>query len=237
MIAVLGGMLALHLLAPTGSAELSPQGREALEEGMAAYERRDFEAASALFARGYEVDGAAVFLYTRAQAARYLGDCDLAVELYDAYLETDPEPAQREAALEYRDKCEPSPPQPKVVAPPPARAAGSQPAARPTATVPPAVDEPEPRVRPGDAVVLALGVAAATAGVVLVSLAGHAASSQPGIDGYEAFRDLDRDKRVFLGAGVPLATIGIVAVTVSAVRVHRARRRRATARATRSGAR
>src|SRR5688572_23853936 len=138
---------------------------------MSAYDRREFAAASDAFARGYEIDGAPVFLYTRAQALRYLGDCDLAVELYDRYLETDPPPSQRDAALGYRAKCEPdSPPpadEPTASMPPPPRVIEA-----------PAVQEPVD-VRPVakrqlDVGLLATGVVVSVGGIALVGVGARA---------------------------------------------------------------
>jgi hypothetical protein len=187
---------------------------------MGAYERRDFAAASDAFARGYEIDAAPVFLYTRAQAVRYLGDCRLAVELYDRYLETDPPPSQRDAALQYRAKCSPESPPPRAettVAPPSPRTMQS------TAleSSPPPSDLRAVKRRQLDVGLLATGVVVSVGGIALVGVGARAAVVQDSVRVYDEFRDLERTKRLFLAVGVPTLTIGLAAVIVAAVRVHR----------------
>ena len=95
----------------------------AAERGKAAYERDDYEEAAAAFAEAYEKDPKPGYLINRAHAERKAGNCETAVELYDAFLETDPEPDWVEVAEAARQECadaiEPDPPPPPVVAPAP----------------------------------------------------------------------------------------------------------------------
>lgn len=211
---ILSWTLALALATtstPAPPDELDPRARELLERGIAAYERGDFPAAIAAFEEGYAIQPAPVFLYTWAQAARYMDDCETAVELYDRFLATDPPVEQRTATEEYRAKCIPptEPPSGAVLPAPPPRVV--EPQAIETAPVDEAPPAAAPRRRrdPLGPSLVAIGVALTATGIGLATAGGLAARAEADARVYEDFRDQHRRKIGFLASGIPLAGIGV----------------------------
>jgi tetratricopeptide (TPR) repeat protein len=227
---VLGLLLAISS-APAKTDELVPRARELLELGTEAYDRGDFAAAIAAFEAGYAVQPAPVFLYTWAQAARYMDDCETAVELYDRFLATDPPPQQRAAAQEYRAKCAPGEPPAAAVLPTPppsVRPSTIQPETPTAPRVPPEPLETPPRVDKVGTSLVTIGVLLAGAGLGLTAAGGVAVRAEADAKVYEDFRDHRRRKLAFLGSGIPLAGVGVallVGGVVSLVQHRRATRR------------
>lgn len=89
--------LALSLLGPA---------EDAAARAKAAYDRGDYEAAAAALADAYEADPQPAYLYARAQAERYGGDCAAATEHYRAFLDTKPGAEAAKAAQTNLDECE-----------------------------------------------------------------------------------------------------------------------------------
>ncbi len=78
---------------------------DAAARAKAAYDRGDFVAAAAALAEAYEADPQPAYLYARAQAERYGGDCEAAIEHYEAFLATKPEAKAAEAARTNLQEC------------------------------------------------------------------------------------------------------------------------------------
>jgi tetratricopeptide (TPR) repeat protein len=85
-------MLALMAVAMTGvgeTADARPKGREAKAEfnrGVAAYQKGDFEAASAALGKSFGLERDVDTLFAWAQAERKLEHCDKAIDLYEKLL-------------------------------------------------------------------------------------------------------------------------------------------------------
>lgn len=124
----------------------------AFAEAKAAWEREDWSQAADAFERAYLVDPRPEYVYARAQALRFLGDCEAAVPVYREFLRLGP---PREAAVyaeenirtcleatrvAERTAAENPSPQPEVGGTPP-RGNESPPAPRP---VSPDLDGPSP---------------------------------------------------------------------------------------------
>jgi hypothetical protein len=221
--------------------ELSPRARELLEVGTRAYERGDFAAAIAAFEEGYAVEPAPVFLYTWAQAARYMDDCAKAIELYERFLATDPPEAQRAAAEEYRAKCAPEPTEsPAALPAPPPQATAIEPRAVEPAAPVRDVDAParersasRRRVDPLGTSLVVVGIAVAGAGLGLTGAGIVAVRAEADATVYEGFRDHHRRKIAFLGSGIPLASIGVALLVGGIARLvaHRRSKQRTMSRA------
>ena len=89
--------LALSLVGPA---------EDAAARAKAAYDRGDFKAAAAALAEAYDADPQPAYLYARAQAERYGGDCQAAIEHYRAFLDSKPEAKAAEAARTNLKECE-----------------------------------------------------------------------------------------------------------------------------------
>jgi hypothetical protein len=112
---------------------LHPTAAERLERAKALFEHRAYGAAAAELSRAYSVDPRPALLYPWAQAERLDGNCERAIELYDAFLASGPPPRERKAAVENRALCvratgdrppaqdqrEPGPPAPSPATPAP----------------------------------------------------------------------------------------------------------------------
>jgi tetratricopeptide (TPR) repeat protein len=88
------------VLALVGPAE------DAAARAKKAYDRGDFDAAAAALADAYAADPQPAYLYARAQAERFGGHCDRAVEHYRSFIETKPEAKAAAAAQTNLDECE-----------------------------------------------------------------------------------------------------------------------------------
>lgn len=160
-------MGALLVLCASGSAraddaEVDAQVDAHMQRGMERYGEREYEAAIAAFTAAYALEPRPEILFALGQAERLSGDCGSALIYYVRFLETDPEPRQREAAAEQRARCEdalisrPQGVDQVAAAPPPATS--SEPAAEPPRP-PPTPDVPWHRNSAG--VAFASGSAAA----------------------------------------------------------------------------
>jgi tetratricopeptide (TPR) repeat protein len=122
------------LAQPEGELPADGRARTLLEEGLAAYEARDYTRAIAAFERGHAIEARRVFLFAWAQAERLSGRCDRASPLYRRFLEEQPPEEQAARAREGLVRCaaEPGPerapavdararPQPRPRPPPPRR--------------------------------------------------------------------------------------------------------------------
>jgi hypothetical protein len=102
------------------STAMAPQVQAQYDAGMAHYAARDFAGAARAFAAAYALDPRRDILFARAQATRLSGDCPAAVELYRAFLATQPPQQQVEATQLALSRCRdvPAPATPTLPAPP-----------------------------------------------------------------------------------------------------------------------
>ncbi len=183
----------------------------------AAFRRGDIEAARAALLEAIAVEPENMNLvFGLAQAERFLGNCDRAVELYDRFLRSGPAPEQADAAVAKRAECTDAPP-PSV--PPPVVEAPSlpepQPEPQPTPQPDTDTDRPEqPRPWAGP-VLVGVGAAVAIAGAAVVTAAFVSADRAPQApDQGEYERRADRARPLAiggwstLGVGVGLAIAG-----------------------------
>ncbi|MEM6996487.1 MAG: hypothetical protein AAF721_38640, partial [Myxococcota bacterium] len=177
---------------------------------------------SAAFARAYAATGDPTYLYTRAQAERSAGHCDVAIELYEEFIATGPSPQAELAARRYMEDCRaklPSPqpapvPEDDPVAPEPL--ASSEPSSLDERADEPPAPRPWFRDPLGD-VLVGVGVAAAVTGGALVGVAYRDAGGAESAGDDRAFgqaldraQTLERAGAVTLGIGGALIIGGVV---------------------------
>lgn len=205
-------LLALALSAPSPTVSDRDDVAELAAAADEAFQRGDIEAAreALLEALVLEPDNAKL-IFGLAQAERFVGNCPRAVELFDRFLATDPEPDQAQAAVDKRAECtDEPPPQPQPSPPPPEATPAPQPA--PMAPVP--VDT---RARPTGPALVGTGSALTIVGAVLVATAFSVAARAPNATtqgDYErqagAVPGLAAAGWSSLGVGVGLAVTGAV---------------------------
>jgi len=197
----------------------APEPGDPLERARQAYEDERFGDAARALEEAYAADPAPELLYARAQALRLSGDCPAALELYDAFLASEP-PAEAAAdAKANRARC--------------AEATAEVPP--PTVEEPPAPpDRPSPARRwyadPWGGALTGAGVAATVTGAVLLANAhARADRARDSQDDATYLRELGSAptiSRVGIGvvaAGGALLTAGIVRYAVLAHRGRKAR--------------
>lgn len=189
-----------------------------VEAGEAAYREGRWDEASTAFAAAYDDTGDPTFLYTRAQAERRAGRCEVAVDLYTKFLATSPPDAAAQAAMRYRDDC--SSQLPPASEPTPAPVVDVTPTDEPPADLPPkSVPPPRPWWRdPAGGVLVGVGAAGVVAGAVLVGLAYRDIDRAPGAGDDRRYVDrVGRAHRFEIAGGTVLA-IGSALVVGGIVR-------------------
>ena len=181
-------------------------------EGQELYRTGRYEEAIERFERGRAIDPRPAFLYAQGQAARKLGDCRRAIELYRRFVVEATSPAQVEAARLQISRCEADlqaaePTQPAQ----PAQPATSPPPA-PLPAPPPPRDARAPWYRDKLGIGLAVGSAAAlgVGTVFLVRSRRELDGDRASYGDFEtALEQRQRDRVLglaLLGAGAALAT-------------------------------
>jgi len=133
-LGVLAGALIVAAIAaaPAHAAPVTPDAKAAFADGVARYQKADWDGAAAAFAKSYNLEADSESLFAWAQAERKLGHCDKALELYDKLLAQASLPeANATAVRKNRDECQvivardrpakpdaPSPPDPLPQPPP-----------------------------------------------------------------------------------------------------------------------
>ena len=203
-------------------------------EAVAAWKDRRWPEAAEAFARAYALDPRPQYVFARAQALRFAGDCDQAIAGYREFIALAPPQAAIDEARGHITTCggdpdaaasaatkasEPSPPAPRVE-PTPVRV-----------DPPP---EPPPRRWWRDPTGHVLGwtglAAAAVGGGFLGEGLARRARGQRA-DDEQSYRDARRGGATLLHAGIPLVSIGGALVLASVIRFAvvgaRAKRQRA----------
>jgi tetratricopeptide (TPR) repeat protein len=208
---VLSLLLSLRLAAPGPEVSDRDTVQSLATRADEAFRRGDIKAAreALLEAIALEPDNMKL-VFGLAQAERFLGNCERAVELFDRFLRSDPEEAQKNAAIEKRAECtDAPPPAPDPVAEPP------PPIVEPVPVPVPAPAEPAPRRAVAGPVLVGIGAAAAIVGAALVTTAFVRATRAPDADTLEEYERLEGTVRPLaiggwatLGTGLALAVTG-----------------------------
>ena len=200
--------------APDGSAD-NPH----FAEAVAAWKERRWPEAADAFARAYELDPRPQYVFARAQALRFAGQCEQAILHYREFIALAPPQAAIDEARGHIATCggddddattgatTPSPPPPRVEPTP--------------AIVDPPVEAPPPRRWWRDPAGHALGwTGLAIAGVGGGLLGEGLARRQRGAraDDEDGYRDARRGGPALLHAGIPLLSIGGALVLASVIR-------------------
>jgi len=194
-----------------------------IAEGEAAWQDERWEDASAAFARAWETTGDPTFLYTRAQAERRAGHCDVAIELYEEFIARDSSAKAKALAQEYIDACQAELPDPAAPAPAPVPTV-DDPTANPgptreSAPNPDAPARPTPKwyLDPWGDGLAAAGVLTIATGGALVGVAYRNADRANDASDDRAFgqalqsaQRLERGGAVALGLGGALLLAGVI---------------------------
>jgi len=179
-------------------------------------ERRWIDAADA-FARAYELDPRSEYVFARAQALRFAGDCPAAVNVYRKFIVLDPPQAAIDEAREHITTCngEAASPQTSTVTHPPV----------PRVETPAAVVVTRERSAPNkwwrDPTGHVLGWTGLVATVVGTGFVAEGFARREGgerADDEQSYRDARRGGATLLHAGIPLLSIGGVLVLAAVVR-------------------
>jgi len=139
-----------------------------------------------------------------AQAERFLGNCDRAVELFDRFLRSEQDPAQRKAAISKRAECtDTPPPEPEPVLEPP------PPVPTPEPTPPEPAPPPPPERSVAGPVLVGVGAAVAIAGAALVVTAFVRADRAPNATTLDEYEQRRRTIRPLAGAGYGALGLGL----------------------------
>ncbi len=198
--------------------QLNPDAAKHRDAGNAAYRDKDWAAAAREFEAAYKDDPGPELLYAWAQAEKFAGHCDLALELYKKYLNADISPVNVERARANIAVCEkevahaPKPPPP----PPPHDEQPPQP--------PPPETEPGPwyTSRLGDGLVAGSVISAIVGFVYLSKSSGSKdrADTAPSLDAFNAdLADATHQREVggvMLGIGGALLAGGVTVYVLHA---------------------
>lgn len=202
--------LALALAAPAAAAQSRDDARRVYQQGVAAFDARDFGTALARFQQAYVLSERPELLANVAVTFEQLGRRRDAAETYRRYLTLVPAAPDR-AAIEARiARLDPAPP---ALAAPPGPAA-------PAASIapPPTPRAPAPPVWPW--ILVGGGAALAVGGVVLLALPGDPGgdrsitSEQAYLDAVARREALTAAGAVTLGVGVAAAVAGVVGLAL-----------------------
>ncbi len=212
---------------------MDPQAQGHFDQGLTAFQVKDYEAAIEQFRTGYEIDPRPELLFAWAQSERLSGDCPSAIKLLERFLAADPSKAQADLAQDNLEKCkralddsgsldgEPGTsvsPDPKPAPPslkktePDSTGNSSRPAGSRRAE-----DKPVARDITGG-VLLGTGVAATGAGIGIVVVASRNHKGATGASDYDNFaQKIKKANTQRIGGGVLLGT-GIALIAAAGLR-------------------
>jgi tetratricopeptide (TPR) repeat protein len=210
--------LALFLVLARAPAPQGADDNPHFARAVAAWKDRRWPDAADAFARAYELDPRPQYVFARAQALRFAGECELAIVHYREFIALAPPQAAIDEARGHIATCggqpdegattsEPTPPAPRV---------------EPTPTVVAPVVEPPPRrLWWRDPAGHALGwsglaIAAVGAGLLGEGLARRERGERANDE--QSYRDARQGGKTLLYAGIPLASIGGALVLASVIR-------------------
>lgn len=94
------------IFAVAGLAPRDAEIRDLVRRAEAAYRAENWDAASRAFADAYAVDPNPDYLFARAQAERFAGRCNVALDLWDRYLTVETSAESMAEAKTFRSYCE-----------------------------------------------------------------------------------------------------------------------------------
>jgi tetratricopeptide (TPR) repeat protein len=201
--------------------EPSPRAEKIEKEAIELYGRGEYAEAAKAFEAAYALAQRPALIYAWAQAERFAGQCDKALDLYDRFLATGPNENDTNAARYAREICarklgrdgpQADPPDPSQGDP--SDDAGAQSAAPSLRPEPPrAVDEPRPWYRDGWGYALAgIGLASLATAPIAFRVADDHLDEARAADRHDEFeRGIDSHRR-WRQIGTTTAIVGGVAL-------------------------
>jgi hypothetical protein len=204
-------ILPLLFFAIAGVAPRDAEIREMVRRAEAAYLAKNWDAASRGFADAYAVDPNPDYLFARAQAERFAGRCNVALDIWDRYLTVETSAEAIAEAKTFRSYCES----------PSASTANSGTLAHPSTTADEPRTAPPSRVKwyrdPAGGVLVATGGVSAIIGGSLLGFAisrdrkaGGAATEGAYVDAKDAVEKPHRAGIAMLATGGALLVGGII---------------------------
>lgn len=181
----------------------------------AAWKEKRWDAAADAFEQAYVLDPRPEYVFAKAQARRFAGDCERAIADYREFIELAPPPAAIEEARGHIASCggEAEP------APTPAPAPRVEPTPPPAVDPPPPAPQPRPWFRdPAGHALLWSGVAIAATGGGLLGEGLARRQRAEVADSEEEYRDARRGGETLYLVGIPLLSVGGALVIASIVR-------------------
>jgi hypothetical protein len=193
----------------------APERDPDVERGETAYREERWSDASEAFAAAYARTGDPTYLYTQAQAERRGGRCDVAIELFEKFLETGPPDVAAATARGYAAECREQIGDVEAPTPEP------EPVATPEPVDTPAVEPAPPRPwwkDPWGGAFVGLGTASLATGAVLVGLAHRGADRAADAGDDRAYGDRLARAETFQIAGATVMSVGAAMLVGGAVR-------------------
>jgi tetratricopeptide (TPR) repeat protein len=208
-------MMLARTLAALLAVSPAPGADAARRDAVAAWQAQDWAAAADAFDRAFELDPRPEYLWGRAQALRFGGDCRDAIEAYEAFIATGPPDVDEQTARTNITRCQsalghadpgPQPAQTRAAVPTPTPVVATQPPA-------PSDDPPRAPARrwyadPAGIGLFASGLAVAGVGAGLTGHA-HVVESRA----FDA--PTERQYRDDIAAGRRFEAVGIACLAVS----------------------
>jgi tetratricopeptide (TPR) repeat protein len=235
-------LLVLFALALSSEPE-PPRDNPHFDSAVAAWKDERWADAAAAFARAYEIDPRPEYVFARAQALRFSGDCARAIDGYRDFIALDPPRGAIDEAREHIATCGGDPEASPPAEPSPDRAAepvASAPQPAPGPEVTPSRERQAPNAArrwwrdPTGHVLGWTGLAAAAVGTgFLVEGLARRERGERATD-EQSYRDARRGGASLLHAGIPLVAVGgalvlgaVIRFAVIARAEHRGARRHA----------
>lgn len=107
--------IAMMAMAPGGSvaadeSELQPEARERYDKAQKLLGRKKYEEAAAEYARAYAIEPAPFLLYMQGASEQLAGNCNVAIRLFEKFIDAGPTEVDYEAAASQIEACEGTPP-------------------------------------------------------------------------------------------------------------------------------
>jgi tetratricopeptide (TPR) repeat protein len=208
--------LALWLLLARAPDEAAPTDNPHFATAVEAWRERRWPEAADAFERAYEIDPKPEYVFARAQAFRFAGDCEQAVATYRRFIALAPPRAAIDEAREHIATCGGDPEPAPATSPPAPRV---EPDAAPP--VDPPIERRAPRRWWRDPVGHVLGwtgLAAAGVGTGFVVEASLRRQRADRADDEQGYRDARRGGATLMQAGIPLLSVGGALVIAAVIR-------------------
>ena len=90
--------------------ELQPESRERYDKAQKLLGRKKYEEAAAEYARAYAIEPAPFLLYMQGASEQLAGNCNVAIRLFEKFIDAGPTEVDYEAAASQIEACEGTPP-------------------------------------------------------------------------------------------------------------------------------